>query len=145
MNLKVIKYKNYGCTMTGPADSESQWENKLYWSFYELNNRSIINLQHTENWKNNKLVDTDFDYSYTKYVIKNGETISYEFGDAKANDLESMSKEFFDWFESLPPYKEIKKPILHPSIEEVKCVVEFYKKNIIDRKEQKTDTIIISN
>mgnify|MGYP001268187114 CR=1 FL=1 len=98
MSLKVIRYKNYGCTMTGPADSESEWENKFYWSFYELNNMSIINLQHTENWKNNKLVDTDFDYSYTKYVIKNGETISYEFGDAKANDLESMSKEFFDWF-----------------------------------------------
>ena len=37
MKLKVIKYKNYGCTMTGPADKESEWENKFYWSFHELN------------------------------------------------------------------------------------------------------------
>ena len=145
MKLKVIKYKNYGCTMTGPADSESDWENKFYWSFYELSNGNIINLQHIENWKNNKFLDADFDDSYTKYELKNGETISYEFGDAKANDLDAMSEEFFDWFESSPPYNEIKRPIFSPSIEERKCVIEFYKKHIIDRKDQKTDTVIISN
>tara|TARA_B100000780_G_C21072875_1_gene431792 strand:+ start:485 stop:922 length:438 start_codon:yes stop_codon:yes gene_type:complete len=144
MKLKVIKYKNYGCTMTGPADSESDWENKFYWSFYELSNGNIINLQHIENWKKNKFVDADFDDSYTKYELKNGETISYEFGDAKANDLDAMSEEFFDWFESSPPYNDIKRPIFSPSIEERKCVIEFYKKHIIDRKDQKTDTIIIA-
>ena len=145
MKLKVIRYKNYGCTMTGPADEYSDVENKFYWSFYELSNGNIINLLHTENWKNNKLVDADFDDSYTKYDLKNGETISYEFGDAKANDLDAMSKEFFDWFESTPPYNDIKKPILRPSTDEANCVLEFYKKNIIDRKDQKTDTIIVSN
>jgi len=130
--------------MTGPADSESDWENKFYWSFYELSNGNIINLQHIENWKKNKFVDADFDDSYTKYELKNGETISYEFGDAKANDLDAMSEEFFDWFESSPPYNDIKRPIFSPSIEERKCVIEFYKKHIIDRKDQKTDTIIIA-
>lgn len=144
MALSVIKYKNHGCTMTGPADEYSDVENKFYWSFYELSNGNIINLHHIENWKNNKFMDEDFDYSYTNYELKNGETISYVFGDAKANDVEAMSKEFFDWFESSPPYNDIKSPILHPSIEENKCVIEFYKKHIIDRKDQKTDTIVIA-
>ena len=141
MELKVIRYKNYGCTMTGPTDEYSDVENKFYWSFYELSNGNIISLQYIENWENNKFVDQDFDDSYTNYELKNGETISYEFGDAKANDVEAMSKEFFDWFESSPPYNDIKSPILRPSIEERKCVIEFYKKHIIDRKDQKTDTI----
>ena len=85
----------------------------------------------------------DFDYSYIKYELKNGETISYEFGDAKANDVDAMSKEFFDWFESLPPYSDIKNPT-RPSLEEEKCVKEFYEKHIMDKKDQKTDTILIN-
>ena len=144
MKLKVIKYKNYGCTMTGPADNESEWEIKFYWSFYELSNGNIINLQHIENWENNKFVDSEFDDSYTKYELKNGEIISYKFGDAKASDADAMSEEFFDWFESLPPYNDLKKPVFRPSIDEANCVIEFYKKNIVDKKDQKTDTIVIA-
>ena len=130
--------------MTGPADNESDWENKFYWSFYELSNGNIINLHYTENWKKNKFVDADFDDSYTNYELKNGEIISYEFGDAKANDVDAMSKEFFDWFESLPPYNDVKTPTLHPSLEEEKCVKELYKKHLMDKKDEKTDTIFIN-
>ena len=54
-----------------------------------------------------------------------------------------MSKEFFDWFESLPPYSDIKNPT-RPSLEEEKCVKEFYEKHIMDKKDQKTDTILIN-
>jgi len=43
----------------------------------------------------------DFDYSYIKYELKNGETISYEFGDAKADDVDGMSKEFFDLIDTI--------------------------------------------
>lgn len=129
--------------MTGPADKEIDWENKFHWSFYELNNGNIIILHYTENWEKDKFIDDEYDYYYAKNELKNGEIISYEFGDAKANDLDAMSKEFFDWFESLPPYSDIKNPT-RPSLEEEKCVVEFYKKYIIDRKDQKTDTVIIS-
>ena len=143
MKLKVVKYKNYGQTMTSPAENESGWENKFYWSFYELSNGNIINLQYIENWENNKFVDADFDDSYTKYELKNGETISYEFGGAKADDIDAMSKEFFDWFESLPPYSDLKNPT-RPSLEEEKCVKEFYKKHIMDKKDEKTDTIFIN-
>ena len=37
MSIKVIRCKNYGCTMTGDEDSGDLKE-KFYWSFYELSN-----------------------------------------------------------------------------------------------------------
>ena len=143
MSLKVTRYKNYGCTMTADPDKDSDWENKFYWSFYELSNGHIINLHYIENWEKNKFIDDNYDYSYTEDELKNGEIISYEFGDAKADDIDAMSKEFFDWFESLPPYSDLKNPT-RPSLEEEKCVKEFYKKHIMDKKDEKTDTIFIN-
>ena len=140
MKLKVIRYKNYGCTMTGPADNESDWENRFYWSFYELNNGNIICLHYTENWEKNKFVDADFDYSYTKYELKNGETFSYEIGDAKAYDANAMSKEFFDWFENLPTKEKLKKKIYPELIEEM-CVRDFFEKNV--EKDKKTSTVLL--
>ncbi len=139
MKLKVIRYKNYGWTMTGPADNESDWENKFYWSFYELNNGNIICLHYTENWEKNKFIDADYDYSYTKYELKNGEIVAYEFGSAKANDINAMSEEFYDWFESLPPYHQVKNQTYRPSLEEEICVKAFFEENI--EKDKKTDTI----
>ena len=121
--------------MTGPPDKESDWENKFYWSFYEFSNGNIINLQYIENWKNNKLVDADFDYCYIKDELKNGEIISYEFGDAKANDVDAMSEEFFNWFESIPGYNQVKNHI-YPSLKEEKCVKVFFEKHI--KKDKKT-------
>ena len=142
MALRIIKYKNYGRTMTGGEDADD-WKHMFYWSFYELSNGHIINLHYTENWEKNKFREDDYDYSYTKDELKNGEIISYEFGDAKADDVDAMSKEFFDWFESLPPFSDIKNPT-RPSLEEEKCVKEFYEKYIMDKKGQKTDTILIN-
>jgi hypothetical protein len=140
--MKVIRYKNYGCTMTG-GENANNWKHIFYWSFYELSNGNIINLHYTENWEKDKFIDDDYDYFYTKDELKKGEIISYEFWDAKANDVDAMSKEFFDWFESLPPYSDIKNPT-RPSLEEEKCVKEFYEKHIMDKKDQKTDTILIN-
>ena len=127
--------------MTGPPDEESDWENKFYWSFYELSNGTIINLQYTENWEKNKFIHADFEYHDTKYELNNGDIISYVFGNAKANDDEAMSKEFFKWFESQPPYHHIKNPT-SPSLGEEKCIKAFFEKNI--NKDQKTDTIHIN-
>ena len=66
MNLKVIKYKNYGCQMTSEDD-----EDQFYFSFYELNNGEIIELTLIENFKDNKLNATQFEFSYTKMKLKN--------------------------------------------------------------------------
>ena len=45
MTLKVIRYKNYGCQMTSEDD-----QHKFYFSFYELNNRKIIEFVQSEEW-----------------------------------------------------------------------------------------------
>ena len=96
----------------------------------------------TENWFKGELVDPDLSYSYTKYKLKNGKIVSYNFGNAKAGDMGAMSKEFFDWFESKPPYKDIKNPKL-PSLDEENCVKEFYNRFI--NKDEKTDTVEVND
>ena len=54
MTLKVIRYKNYGCTMTG-GGSPDNWEDKFYFSFYELNNGKIIELDLFQSFKDDEL------------------------------------------------------------------------------------------
>ena len=139
MKLKVIRYKNYGCTMKGPDDNGSDWEYKFYWSFYELNNGKTICLNITENWFKGKLVEPDFSYFYTKYELKNGRILSYNFGPAKANDANAMSKEFFDWFESILTKEQLKNE-LSPELTEEKCVRDFFEKNVENKK---TSTILL--
>tara|TARA_B100000941_G_scaffold31904_1_gene19018 strand:+ start:1509 stop:1898 length:390 start_codon:yes stop_codon:yes gene_type:complete len=127
--------------MSGGEDADD-WKHMFYWSFYELNNKKVIVFNDTEYWENEKLIENDFSFTYGSSELNSGEIIKYEFGNAKPNDANAMSKEFFDYFESTPPVKDLK-VLNHPTKEEEKCVIEFYKKYIIDRKDQKTDTIII--
>ena len=137
MNLKVIRYKNYGCTFTGP-DEDLDWENKFYYSFYELNNGKIICLHQTENWKRGKLIDIDISFFNTSKKLKTGQIFNYKFGKAKADNENEMSLEFFNWFESIPPVNEIKyNEILDKK--EKNCVKGFYNK-FID-KDIKTNTV----
>ena len=102
--------------------------------------KNIIVLNNTEYWENDKLIENDFSCTYGSVELKSGEIRKYEFGNAKHNDEDAMSKEFFDYFESNPPVKELK-ILEYPTKDEEKCVIEFYKKYIIGRKDQKTDTI----
>lgn len=134
MTLKVIKYKNYGCQMTS-EDSQ----HKFYFSFYELNNGKIIELMLFQP-DNEDVSTTQYDLFYTKFKLKNGEIIDYKFGDAKANDDNEMSKEFFDWFDYCPPAKDVINTFI-PNKNEEKCVKGFYFKNIAPIKDIKTDTI----
>ena len=50
-----------------------------------------------------------------------------------------MSKEFFQWFDSLAPHHLVKKKN-PPTKEELNCVTEFYKRHIMDKKDEKTNT-----
>ena len=135
MKLKVIRYKNYGCQMESEDD-----EDQFYFSFYELNNGEIIELTLIENFKDNKLNATQFEFSYTKMKLKNGEIRNYKFGDAKANDEEGMSKEFYKWFDSSPPSQDVI-DWFALNDEEEKCVKDFYLKHIEPTKDIKTNTI----
>ena len=141
MKLKVVKHKNYGCTISS-MPRESLYESNFFWSFYELNNESIIVLDFVENLTNGKATSYDYSFSYTKSELKCGKIINYKFGNAKANNDKEMAKEFFDWFESCPGVKDLKK-IEAPSLKEKKCVKEFFMKNIMKTKEVPTNTIEI--
>ena len=134
MTLKVIRYKNYGCQMESEDD-----EDQFYFSFYELNNGEIIELTLIENFKDNKLNATQFEFSYTKMKLKNGEIINYKFGDAKANDEEGMSKEFYKWLDSSPPAVDVIDWFALYD-EEEKCIKDFYIENVELIKHIKTDT-----
>ena len=134
MSLKVIRYKNYGHIM-----SSKDRECKFYFSFYELNNGKIISLEVFQTYD---IIQYFFNYTRTK--LTSGEIRSYKFGNAKAISEKDMSTEFFEWFDNLPPMKDVKNH-LRPSSAEEKCVENFYFKHIEKKKDTKTDTIIISN
>lgn len=116
MNFKVIRYHNYGMTMSSEQD-EAGYEHRFYWSFYQLSNNKIIVLQLIEFWRNNKFVDDQFEYSYGQSELENGTIIKYKFG-----------QDFFEWFDSRPPVKDLQK-LGYPTIAEEKCVKEFYSKS----------------
>lgn len=104
---------------------------KFYWSFYELNNNKIYSLQYIEYFDNNKLVNSDFELSYTDKKLKNGKTLIYKFG-----------QDFFQWFDNTPSINDIVN-LINPSIKEEEFVIEFYQKKIIQNKELETEIISI--
>ena len=140
MKLKVIRYKNYGCTMESEKN-DSQHDHKFYYSFYELNSGKIFDLDYTENLTNGKVNSTDLHVTYAKSELKSGKVIEYKFGNAEPNTKE-ISKEFFDWFDSLPPVKDLKNHS-PPNEDEEKCVTEFFIKNILNSKEVATNVVLL--
>ena len=119
--------------------SSKDRECKFYYSFYELNNGKIISLQVFQ-----ALDIIQYFFNYTRTKLTSGEIRSYKFGNAKAISEKDMSIEFFEWFDNLPPIKDIINH-LRPSSAEEKCVEKFYFKHIEKKKDTKTDTIIVSN
>ena len=138
MNLKVVTFKNYGHTDFS-VPSENIYENNFYWSFYRLNNGKIIDLHFVENLTNGKLSSVDYFFGYAKSKLKTGEIRTYKFGNAEPNTKE-MFKEFFDWFDAIPPLKDCK-DLIWPNKEEEKCVKDFFDKNILKNKEVQTNII----
>ena len=115
--------------------TSEDYEDKFYFSFYELNNGKIIELSLFQNSN-----VTQYDYSNTEMRLKNGESRDYKFGNARAIDENGMSKEFFEWFDSSPPAKDVISNTT-PNKNEEKCVNDFYLKYIEPNKDIKTDTI----
>ena len=141
MKLQIIKYKNYGCTISigNPTDL---YYTKHYYSFYKLNNGKIIFLVNLALYEKNKLVDFNYTFDYTKEELKSGEFFNYNFGEAKGDNEKQMNKEFFDYFNAIPMEDELKKYCAITNTEE-KCVKDFYLKYIEPTKDIKTDTLNI--
>lgn len=133
MTLKVIRYKNYGCTITSEDD-----EDKFHFSFYELSNGEIIELMLFQSNNEGVIID-QYEFSHTKMKLKSGEIRNYKFGNAKADDNYGMADEFFKWFDSCPTPAEVKDCYIIEEIEE-KCVMDFYLKHIEPIKHIKTET-----
>ena len=72
--MKIIKYKNYGCMMES-EESKDSYDNKFFWSFFELSNGKIIDLQFVENLTNGKVKSIDYFFGYAKSELKTGEIV----------------------------------------------------------------------
>ena len=120
--------------------SKTPYDNKFFWSFFELSNGEIIDLNFTENLTNGKVTSIDYFFGHPKSELKSGEIIEYKFGNAKPNTRE-FSNEFFDWFDNLSPIKYLKDNREWPTKEEEKCVKEFFDKNILKSRELQTNII----
>ena len=116
---------------------ESSYSTNFYWSFYELSNGEIIDLNLEENLTNKKVTSIHYHFDYSKYKLKTGEIFEYKFGNAKPNTQE-MIDEFFDWFESIPTSKKVVN-LMDVRDDEKKCIKDFYLKHMI--KDTKTNAV----
>ena len=114
-------------------------KHKFHFSFYELSNGEIIELMLFQADNEGVIID-QYEFSYTKMKLKSGEIINYKFGNAKANDEEGMSKEFYKWLDSSPTALDVIDWFAIYDDEE-KCVKDFYIDNVEPIKHIKTDTI----
>ena len=147
MKLEVLKYKNYGCMMESEELDNDPYDNRFFFAFFELNNKHTVEIMLIENYKNKKIRNIDYQFYYPKEELKTGKIHEYKFGNAKPNTRE-FSNEFFDWFDNLSPIKKLKEnKKLHnfngggPTKEEVKCVKNFYDKNLFNTREKGTNIV----
>jgi hypothetical protein len=138
MKFKVVRFKNYGCVIES-EESEDPYGNRFFWSFFEVSNGKIIDLEFVENLKNGKVTSFDYFFGYPRAELKTGEIIEYKFGNAKPNTRE-FSNEFFDWFDANPPIKDCKE-LIWPTKAEEKCIKEFFNKNILETKDVATNIV----
>ena len=115
MKLKVVRYKNYGLKNSNAGEII---EHKFYYSFYELNNGNIIQLQFVQYVGPMTKEEDDYGFFYTNVTLKNGEEITYTFG-----------QDFWEYWNTMPGYVQIDNP-QNPSKEEEECVRLFFDENL---------------
>ena len=82
-----------------------------------------------EFWKNKKQIDHDIEISYADSELLDGKIIKYDF-----------EQEFFDWFETLPPVKDLKE-LTYPNKEAVECIKAFFYREIFHTRTTATEII----
>ena len=111
MKLKVVRYKNYGLKDSNAGEII---ELKFYYSFYELNNGNIIELQFDQYVGPMNKEEDGYSFFYTNVTLKNGEEITYTFG-----------QNFWEYRNTTPANLQIDNP-QNPSKEEKECVRLFF-------------------
>ena len=127
-HIKVVKYRNYGNTITGEDGT------RFYWSFYQLNNQQVICLQYID-YKDENL-NPELNFYYEKVY-----SFKYNFWEywEKSNE---ENKKFYKNLEKVEDeetkmliWKERSVPLYE---DEVKCVKDFFYKHVV---KEKTKTI----
>ena len=101
----------------------------FHYSFYELNNDRIIELQLIETMINGEIKSSKLFFYGTSYILKNRKEINYYLG-----------QDFFEWFNLCPPFFEIKSSTI-PSNKEINCVERFFYKYLNKVRYQKTNIV----
>ena len=107
--------------MFANGKSHSIFDEKFYWSFFELNNGKIISLNNNVSYRENKIIHSEISCNYTECYI--------------------FGEEFFVWWEKT--FKKNNKEVQDMIKQEEELVVNFFKINIEDKREIKTDIIIL--
>lgn len=129
--LYVKRYKNYGKIMSSNK-TKSSYDN-FYFSFYELSNNRLIELQLIETVVNSKVKSSNLYLYETSYILKSGKEINYYLG-----------QDFFEWFNLSPPFFEIKSST-PPSTNEKNCIRRFFYKYVDKVRHKKTDILQIKS
>lgn len=130
-DIKVVKYRNYGNTITGEDGT------RFYWSFYQLNNQQVICLQYIDYKDENLNPDLSFynekvysfKYKFWEYWKKKNEENKKFY--KKLKKIEDEETKMLIWKKrSVPLYED-----------EVKCVKDFFYKHVVIEKNKKTEII----
>ena len=127
MSLYVKRYINHGKVMYSEKIN-GKYDN-FYYSFYELNNDRIIELQLIETVTKDEVKRSELIFNGTSYILKNRKEINYYLG-----------QDFLEWFNLSPPFFEIKSSTI-PSHKEITCVERFFYKYVNKVRNQKTNII----
>ena len=125
MSLDIIRYMNCGTKFwSGPLSLEESGPihtGEEYFSFFELNNEKVVYVCFTQNFIDKKPTTTEIDFQYAE---------DYYFLD-----------DFYGWWKK---QMSIDEDILGKPKEEEKTLVEtFFRKNIEETKEIKTEIIYV--
>ena len=124
MKLKVVRYKNYGLKNSNAGE---ELDTKMYYSFFELNNGNIIELEFVQYVGPMNKEKDDYGFYFTNITLKNGEELNYTFG-----------QDFWEYWSTKPAYHHIDNP-QSPAKEEEDCVRLFFDKHIkINKCESET-------
>ena len=125
MKLSIIRYLNYGTKFwSGPLSLDESGPihtGKEFFSFFELNNEKVIYVCFTQNFIDKKPTTTEIDFQYAE---------DYYFLD-----------DFYVWWRKQMSIDEDK--LGRPKEEEKALVETFFRKNIEETKEIKTEIIYV--
>jgi hypothetical protein len=141
-DLEVVRYKNYGNTITSEDGSTL-----FFWSFYQLNNHTVIGLKYTESTFNGKNINTNLNF-----FLSRSYKFNYNFWEYWKQSNEENNKRHkkireikFRDEEDRIMFLEMEMGYNQPYENEKQCVEDFFYNKIEKIKYVKTDLIEINN